>query len=278
MKSEFLSNVSHELRTPLTPIKGYTEILRRKRFPRDKTETFLDGIAESTKRLERIVEILVDFAAMEAGRLKPRAEPFDARAFLSHVVEGWKGRTRRHRLVRKVPPGLPPVLGDERLLRKCIDELIDNAIKFSPEGGTIEVTAEAVPVTGRRRGPGALRISVRDQGIGIDASQMGRLFQDFRQLDGSETRSYGGLGLGLSFARRVAIAHQGNITAISEPGEGSTFSVVLPAAHPAKATKPRGQRASEPTRIRRTRPVTAPRTAAGRKKVAAAKASRKKKR
>src|SRR5206468_1243140 len=138
MKSEFLSNVSHELRTPLTPIKGYTEILRRKKFPRAKTETFLDGIAQSTKRLERIVEILVDFAALEAGRLKPRAEPIDVRVFLTGVVDGWKARAGNQRLVRKSADGLPPVLGDERLLHKCLDELIDNAIKFSPEGGTIE--------------------------------------------------------------------------------------------------------------------------------------------
>jgi len=272
MKSEFLSNVSHELRTPLTPIKGYTEILRRKKFPREKTEQFLDGIAQSTKRLERIVEILVDFAALEAGRLKPRAEPIDVRAFLMGVLNGWKGRTGRHRVVRSISAGLPPILGDERLLHKCLDELIDNAIKFSPDGGVIEIAADAVAVNGRRRGPGAVRISVRDEGIGIDASQMGRLFQDFRQLDGSETRSFGGLGLGLSYARRLAVAHSGDITAVSEAGRGSTFTVVLPAAQPARAAKPKSASPPPPTRIRRTRPVTSARTAAGRKKVAAARA------
>jgi PAS domain S-box-containing protein len=272
MKSEFLSNVSHELRTPLTPIKGYTEILRRKKFPREKTEQFLDGIAQSTKRLERIVEILVDFAALEAGRLKPRAEPIDVRAFLAGVLDGWRGRTGRHRVVRKIPMGLPPILGDERLLHKCLDELIDNAIKFSPEGGVIEIAAEAVAVNGRRRGPGAVRISVKDEGIGIDASQMGRLFQDFRQLDGSETRSFGGLGLGLSYARRLAVAHSGDITAVSEAGRGSTFTVVIPAEHFAKATRPKSASPPSSTRIRRTRPVTSARTAAGRKKVAAARA------
>jgi PAS domain S-box-containing protein len=276
MKSEFLSNVSHELRTPLTPIKGYTEILRRKKFPREKTEQFLDGIAQSTKRLERIVEILVDFAALEAGRLKPRAEPIDVRAFLAGVLDGWKGRTGNHRLVRRIPTGLPPILGDDRLLHKCFDELIDNAVKFSPDGGTIEIAVEAVPVNGRKRGPGAVRISFRDEGIGIDASQIGRLFQDFRQLDGSETRSFGGLGLGLSYARRLAVAHSGDITAVSQAGLGSTFTVVLPAAQVAKAVRPKTARPPEPTRIRRTRPVTSARTAAGRKKVAAAKASRKK--
>ena len=94
MKSEFLANVSHELRTPLTPIKGYTEILRRKQFPRKKAETFLDGIMESTKRLERIVEILVDFAAMEAGRLKPHLEPIDLKTFLG--IGGRRMEDSRH--------------------------------------------------------------------------------------------------------------------------------------------------------------------------------------
>jgi two-component system, OmpR family, sensor histidine kinase VicK len=277
MKSEFLSNVSHELRTPLTPIKGYTEILRRKKFPRAKTETFLDGIAQSTKRLERIVEILVDFAALEAGRLKPHSEPIDVRAFLATVADGWKGRTSSHRFVRKVPAGLPAVLGDERLLHKCFDELIDNAIKFSPEGGTIEIGAQTVPASGRRRGPGAVRISVRDEGIGIEASQIGGLFQDFRQLDGSETRTFGGLGLGLSYARRLAVAHEGDITVESEAGRGSTFTLVLPAA-PALRVASRPKKPSAPQRIRRTRPVTSARTAAGRKRVAAAKTPRRKKR
>jgi PAS domain S-box-containing protein len=273
MKSEFLSNVSHELRTPLTPIKGYTEILRRKRFPRAKTEAFLDGIAESTKRLERIVEILVDFAAIEAGRLVPRFEPVSVRSFLDTVLAEWTGASAtKHRLVRRIPLGLPPVLGDRRLLRKCLLELLDNAAKFSPHGGTIEVAVEAAPASGRRKGPGVVRISVRDHGIGIDASQMGRLFKDFHQLDGSETRPFGGLGLGLSYARRLALVHRGDITAHSEPGRGSTFTVELPAAQPVSRPEPR----EAATRIRRTRRIAEPRTAAGRKKVAAAKASRKK--
>ena len=271
MKSEFLSNVSHELRTPLTPIKGYTEILRRKRFPRAKTEAFLDGIAESTKRLERIVEILVDFAAIEAGRLTPRLEAVNVRSLIGDTLESWTGGTPRHRLVRKVPLGLPPVLGDQRLLRKCLVELLDNAAKFSPHGGAIEVGVEAVPGP-NRRARGSVRITVSDQGIGIDPSQMGGLFQDFRQLDGSETRPFGGLGLGLSYARRLALVHHGDITASSEPGRGSTFTVELPAAEPVSREEPRGSQ----TPIRRTRRIDAPRAAAPRKRVAAAKATRRK--
>jgi PAS domain S-box-containing protein len=267
MKTEFLSNVSHELRTPLTPIKGYTEILRRKRFPRDKAITFLDGIAESTKRLERIVEILVDFAAIEAGRLKPHLEPIDLRAFVTKILEPWRGRAPNHRFVRSIPAELPPILGDERLLRKCLDELIDNAVKFSPDGGDIEIEGQAAFPSGRRRArPTTVRVAVRDAGIGIEPNQMTNLFQDFRQLDGSDTRSFGGLGLGLSYAKRVAIAHHGDITAASEPGRGSVFTIVLPAA-PASVQS-----------IKKKQPQTSTRTIAKssitRKRVAAAATSK----
>jgi signal transduction histidine kinase len=280
MKTEFLANVSHELRTPLTPIKGYTDILRRKQFPRQKTQTFLDGIMESTKRLERIVEILVDFAAMEAGRLKPHLEPIDLRVFLGSVIDSWKSRSGSHRFVRKVPADLPPVLGDERLLRKCLDELLDNAVKFSPEGGDIEIEAEPAIAAGKRR-PSGMRILIRDRGIGIEASKMGTLFQDFRQGDGSETRNFGGLGLGLSYARRVALAHRGEITATSEPGRGSTFTMTLPVAPAAVrsirpgtttpgSTKKKPARVVEPKKGRAGARPSKPKPDVIRKKVAAA--------
>jgi signal transduction histidine kinase len=179
---------------------------------------------------------------------------------LTEVLAPWKERRDRHRFVRRIPDDLPPVLGDERLLSKCLDELLDNAVKFSPDGGTIELGAEAVPASGGRGRVSAVRLFVRDQGIGIEASQMGRLFQDFRQLDGSETRAFGGLGLGLSFARRVALAHHGDITAASEVGRGSTFALTLPAAQPLGAAT-----------IRRTRLVAAgTRIDPARKRVAAA--------
>jgi signal transduction histidine kinase len=230
MKSEFLSNVSHELRTPLTPIKGYAEILKRKTFPRAKAVTFLDGILESTTRLERIVEILVDFAAMEAGRLRPRTEPVDLRRFTEDIVSRWKRRDAAHAFEIDVPAMLPRANADPKLLAKAVDELIDNAVKFSPPNGTRKpkVTVEAT-VGGRGRAR-RVSLSVSDRGIGIPSEQVPRLFQDFRQLDGSETRTFGGLGLGLSYAKRVVDVHHGTIEVESAPGKGSTFRVWLPAA------------------------------------------------
>ncbi|MFN2642481.1 MAG: ATP-binding protein [Actinomycetota bacterium] len=241
MKTEFLSNVSHELRTPLTPIKGYTEILKRKQFPRQKALGFLEGILESTSRLERIVEILVDFAAMEAGRLKARTEPVDLRAFSAELLARWKARDSAHSFVVKVPAAIPAAEADPRLLSKCVDELVDNAVKFSPSSNgrkpKVEIDADVVRHGGRRR----VRLSVRDHGIGISPEQMPSIFQDFRQLDGSETRPFGGLGLGLAYARRVVEVHHGDIEVESVPGKGSTFSLLLPVAgKKAPAARKRG--------------------------------------
>lgn len=234
MKSEFLANVSHELRTPITPIKGYAEMMSRKRFPREREEAFISGILESTGRLERVVEILVDFAAMEAGRLKPRVEPLAVRDVLDKVTARWKGRDGEHRFVQKVGAGIPPVLADPKLLGRSLDELMDNAVKFSPNGGRIEVIAEPYTNGARASRSPRVRITIRDHGIGIEPDQMPDLFQDFRQGDGSETRSFGGLGLGLAYVKRIATVHGGDVLVSSEPGRGSAFSLVLPAA-PARA-------------------------------------------
>jgi two-component system sensor histidine kinase VicK len=241
MKSEFLANVSHELRTPITPIKGYAEMMSRKKFPREKEVAFINGILESTERLERVVEILVDFAAMEAGRLKPRVEPVPVRDLLEKATEKWSGRHATHRFVRKVDTGIPAVLGDRKLLNRSLDELMDNAVKFSPGGGRIEVTAEEFSNGSRSKRGARVRITIRDHGIGIEPEQMPGLFQDFRQGDGSETRSYGGLGLGLAYVKRIASVHGGDVLVDSVPGRGSSFSLVLPAASATAATPKRSR-------------------------------------
>jgi two-component system sensor histidine kinase VicK len=237
MKSEFLSNISHELRTPLTPIKGYAEILGRKDIPTDKAQQFAKGILESTGRLERIVELLVDFSAMEAGRLSPRTTPVDVGDLLAKVAEQAQGKTSRHRLIVESKARLPKVLGDERLLRRSLEEILDNAIKFSPDGGTIRLEARGASA-GNGAGRRNVEISITDEGIGIPTDDLHKIFSDFHQLDGSETRTYGGLGLGLAFVQRIIEAHAGSIDVQSEPDEGTRFTVTIPAATRAKAPAP----------------------------------------
>jgi two-component system sensor histidine kinase VicK len=233
MKSEFLSNISHELRTPLTPIKGYAEILDKKEVPAAKVKQFTRGILDSTAKLERIVELLVDFAALEAGRLSPRSASVDLAAIVEKLANDWEARTPRHTVVADVGKELPKVVGDERLLRRSLEEILDNAVKFSPQGGTITLSVSGENRQNgdeRRRRMRTVEVTVSDEGIGIPEEDMPKIFSDFHQLDGSETRSYGGLGLGLAFVRRIIEAHDGSVSVQSELDEGTRLTVTLPAA------------------------------------------------
>lgn len=229
MKTEFLSNISHELRTPLVPIKGFAELLRSRQVSKEQTEEFLDRILESSADLERVVDLLVVVAADEAARLTLRTEPVEVRDMLDTVVGRWQDRVdRRHSITRKVARGLPPLVGDRRLLERSLEELVDNAVKYSPRGGRVLVTATA---SSNGSGP-AVAITIRDEGVGIPPDRMADIFEDFSQADSSATREFGGLGLGLAFVRRIVRAHHGQLTCESVPGHGSTFSMVLPVAPP----------------------------------------------
>ena len=223
MKTEFLSNISHELRTPLTPIKGYADLLRRKVVPRAKSVAFLNEIVASSERMERIVDMLVDFSAMQAGRLVLRTSPVNLDRATADLLAKWQEAAPNHTFDRTGFEEVPAVAGDARLLPRAIDELIDNAVKFSPQGGLVSLGAELDPVR-----PGQVRISVTDQGIGIPHAQMTRIVQDFVQVDASETRAFGGLGLGLAYVRRIIEAHNGELQVTSEAGNGSTFCLLVP--------------------------------------------------
>ena len=234
MKTEFLSNISHELRTPLTPIKGYAQILSRKEIPADKVKQFSSGILDSTARLERIVELLVDFSAMEAGRMAPKTTQVDLSEVLQALAGDWEKRAKNHEIALEVSDANLQVVGDGRLLKRSIEEIIDNAVKFSPQGGTIRLAGAMVP-GGNGSGPGPLvRVTVEDQGIGISPKDLPKIFSDFHQLDGSETRSYGGLGLGLAFVQRIVESHSGVIEVESEVDGGTCLTITLPAAVPAE--------------------------------------------
>jgi PAS domain S-box-containing protein len=225
MKTEFLSNISHELRTPLTPIKGYAEILRARPVPKEKVATFLDGILEATDRLERVIDLLVSYAAVEAGRLTVHVEPLKVRDVLDRAIARWARRAGdAHPITRRVARDVTTIEADRRLLDRSLDELIDNAIKYSPAGGRILLAASP---SNNGHGP-TVELSVADRGVGIPPDHVEAVFDDFRQLDGSATRQYGGLGLGLAYVNRIARAHDGALTCASVPGKGSTFTLVLP--------------------------------------------------
>jgi PAS domain S-box-containing protein len=235
-KSELLSNISHELRTPLVPIKGYAELLLRRKVPAAKTRQSLEEIVDAADRLELVVQRLLDVAAQDATTLDVHHEPVPVRPLLESVVTRWKGRVdANHPITRRVSRDLPDLVGDRRLLERCLDELVDNAVKFSPAGGAVAVTAtlSSNGADDAASSP-AVQISVRDQGIGIPDDRLDRIFEDFSQGDSSPTRQFGGLGLGLALVRRIVHAHQGQLVCETSPGEGSTFSIVLPVSPPAR--------------------------------------------
>jgi signal transduction histidine kinase/HAMP domain-containing protein len=233
-KSELLSNISHELRTPLVPIKGYAELLLRRNVPPAKARESLEEIVEAADRLELVVQRLLDVAAQEATPLDVRREPVAVRPLLETVVNRWKGRVdSRHPITRRVSRDLPELTGDRRLLERCLDELLDNAVKFSPAGGAVSVTA-TMSSNGGSDGEASpsVQLSVRDHGIGIPDDLLDGIFEDFSQGDSSPTRQFGGLGLGLALVRRIVHAHGGDLVCETSPGEGSTFSIVLPVMPP----------------------------------------------
>ncbi|MGH2710963.1 MAG: ATP-binding protein [Actinomycetota bacterium] len=226
MKREFLSNVSHELRTPLTPIIGYSELMTKRQVPMAKAKEFAGSILDSGRRLERIVAMLVDFSAIEAGRMAVDLEPTELGPLVKEAMAKAAERNPKHRFTRKVARALPPALVNPALFKRVLSELLDNAVKYSPKGGRVTVSADMSSGTSRRM----LEVAVTDQGIGIEQDNLAGIFQDFSQVDASDTRPFGGLGLGLTFVKRIAEAHGGAISAESKAGKGSTFSFTVPAA------------------------------------------------
>jgi PAS domain S-box-containing protein len=245
MKTEFLSNVSHELRTPLTPIRGYAEILhRRPDLPAEKTALYAGSILESSVRMARVVDLLVDVASLEAGRVVPERATVSVGAFVDERLAAWRRREPGREFRRRVAARLPDVLVDAGWVAKAYDELVDNAVKYS--AGPV-VLAAALSEDGRR-----VRLTVRDSGQGIPDDQRSALFTPFEQVDGSATRSVGGLGLGLSFVRRVADDFELDVVVESTLGKGSAFSLEVPAVAPAPVVpaprRPRRTPARSPAR------------------------------
>ncbi|MGH9284760.1 MAG: ATP-binding protein, partial [Acidimicrobiales bacterium] len=225
MKTEFLSRVGHELRTPLAPIIGYSQILASRDLPPAKVRELNSSIHQSALRLSRQVRMLEFFASAQAGRSDLRPERVVVRDLLESVVTAWQAKLNgSHTLRRRVARSLPDVSADPRWLAASLDELIDNAVKFSPSGSRISISAEPA----RSRGRTGVSIMVTDPGIGMTGEQIDRAFGEFTQADESDTRSYGGLGLGLALVKRVIEGHGGRVDCASEPDHGSTLSIFLP--------------------------------------------------
>jgi signal transduction histidine kinase len=228
MKTEFLSRIGHELRTPLTGIMGYADILLRREVPPERAREWHEEILQAGRRLLRIVEMLEFFASSGASRVLLRPEPLDTRALVHGLTASWSERLPDNvTLGRRVARSTPMVMADRRWISMALDELIDNAVKFSPDGGRIVVGAGPA-VTSNGGPPQSVDIFVADRGVGMSPEDSESVFTDFVQADGSDTRRFGGLGLGLAVVRRVVEGHGGEVHCRSEAGQGTTFTVTLP--------------------------------------------------
>ncbi len=226
LKASFVSNVTHELKTPIALIRLAVETLemRRVKSP-EETETFLRSIGRETLRLQQLVDNILDFARLEAGQRIFRFETVDLREVIRDTVETFRPRLEHQgfRVDLDVPEELPPVQGDASALSHCLLNLLDNALKYSKQGREVRVAAEA-------RADGTVAVSVTDHGIGIAPGDQQRIFEKFVRVETGLVHDVKGTGLGLSLVDQVMRAHGGRVEVVSSPGEGSTFTLVLPAA------------------------------------------------
>ncbi len=228
LKANIVANISHELRTPLTQVKGYTVLLADGTFgdlqaeQREPLASILNGV----ERLERLINDLIAYAATARGEMTLNLQAMEVEKIVESAFQRSQSMAEKKgiRLAARCAPDLPPVMADGEKLRWALMQLIDNAVKFTPTGGG--VTLGAAP-EGQR-----VRFAVQDTGIGIPPNRLDEIFEEFRQLDGSASRRYGGTGLGLALVRRIVESHGSQVNVDSTPDRGSTFSFTLAQAAP----------------------------------------------
>jgi two-component system, OmpR family, phosphate regulon sensor histidine kinase PhoR len=231
MRRDFVANVSHELRTPLSAIKGYAETLLDGALEDDLVaHDFVNVIHNHAIRLSRLVEDLLDLSKLESPDFVPELTTVDLNALIvrvhSMVAGNVAGKDLRFNL--HLHPGLPHVQANPDNMEQVLTNLLDNAVKYTPDGGDITVTSQAVaPKKGL---PALVQITVKDTGIGIDAKHFPRLFERFYRVDKARSRDLGGTGLGLSIVKHIIQTHGGDIWVSSVPNQGSSFSFTLPIA------------------------------------------------
>ena len=222
IRRDFVANASHELRTPLTSIRGFVEALEDGGVDEPETaKRFLSRIRANADRMASLVDDLLELSSLESGAQKPSLELIDAQAVADDVVASFaKIAARKSIALDADHANSQVVLGDSDRLRRILEHLVDNAIKYTPDGGRVSVRV-------RPDGDGAI-VSVEDTGPGIAAEHLPRLFERFYRVDTARSRELGGTGLGLSIVRHLAESMGALVSVASAPGRGSTFAVRMP--------------------------------------------------
>ncbi len=226
-KSRILANVSHELRSPLTTIKGYVEYILNGNMGElnSSQEKGLSVVFRSIKRLEKQINMLIAFAKKEKRSLN--YELFTMQKLLEEIKMEYilKMKEKNLSFNIKVPKDMHPVLADRDAMKEVIENLLTNAIKFTPENGMIEIEAREIT---EKDGSVWVELKVKDTGIGIPKEKQKLIFERFYQIEQSDKRKYEGIGLGLPIVKEIVESHGGTITLDSKVGEGSTFTIKIP--------------------------------------------------
>ncbi len=227
MKDEFISTVSHELRTPLTSLRASLGLISSGSLDKrpEKQRQMVEMAIGNCDRLIRLVNDILDFDSVERGRLPLNRQPVEAVDLLRRAADVAHNSASQVHISFRIDAAPGPVLADQERILQVLNELVSNAIKFSPPETVIRLAAQPA-------GPGETCFIVEDQGRGISAEKLERIFERFQQGDASDSRALGGTGLGLALCRSIVEQHQGRIWAESEPGKGSRFLFTLPVAFP----------------------------------------------
>jgi signal transduction histidine kinase len=219
-KSDFLTMIAHELRTPLTSIKGYGHFLRMGTLQGESLNHAVAVVVNNTDAIVRLINNILFLQELEL--IEPAFEPVDVPTLINAILTTVRPHAARQSLTFRLdlPPDLPTVSADLDGLTQAIGALIDNAVKFSPNGGEISIAAQVED--------GLMHVSICDPGVGIPPEQMYHIFDRYHHLESAGDHLFGGVGLGLPIAKQVVEQHGGNISVVSNLGEGSTFTITIP--------------------------------------------------
>jgi two-component system phosphate regulon sensor histidine kinase PhoR len=242
VRTEFVANVSHELRTPLTAIQGYLETLLSGALEEPpNARRFLEIAARHTERLGRLLNDLTDLSNIELGKVTLRRTPVALAEVVDSVLELARAKAAGGRvgLIADVQPADLAVHADHDRLAQILINLVDNAVKYTPEGGWVTVRARGIE-------SGRVEVRVRDTGIGIPAADLPRITERFYRVDKARSRELGGTGLGLAIVKHLVLAHGGELAIDSRENEGTTVTFTLPTEPPAPVQLPLLMAAGEP--------------------------------